>query len=76
MVLNKRELKRLSNALYTAIDSEEALIDAHRTEHKFVEGVGAISVIPKEYKKITAQSERIIKSWKSLIVKIESELKK
>lgn len=73
MKFNKHELKRIRQALYTAIDTEEAFIDAHRTKTKRVKG-RIILVIPKEHKSLIAQTRRTIASWQKILKSIETEL--
>lgn len=69
MNFNKREVKRLRQALYVAIDSEESLIDAHRTE--LLRKAGEIvRYIPKEHRLVVAMFKRNVVAWEKLLAKL------
>ena len=69
MKFNRWELRRIKQALYSAIDNEYAFIDAHQTELKSVKG-DIISVAPKEHKQVIDKTKRTIVSWQKILKKI------
>ena len=73
-IFNKWELRQLNRALYTAINSEEALIDAYRgTYHK--RSKTPKLVLNKEDRNVIAMLKRNIAAWEKLQNKINLLIK-
>lgn len=69
MKLNKMQIKHIRNALHSAIQNEDSLLDAHsypyRTAHPkrvWMDGVDM---------KFIRQIQRQIKIWKELLIKLK-----
>lgn len=72
MELNKRELKRIRQALRIAIDSENDFIDAHRIGSYTKGGKYKGHRIPDEFKPIIESSKRTIAAFRKILDKINT----
>ena len=70
---SKHELKRLREALVTAMNEEECFIQAHRTK-LMRKGNQIIDVIPKEFKPVVEKTQRNIKAYRKLLRKVNGFL--
>ena len=74
MKLTRPDVKHLLRALNEAIDSQEALIDCHRTEYGRQLPSGRFERrIPKEHRADMARVRRQITSWRKLYKKLHAE---
>ena len=70
-MFNKVERSRLRQALYTAIESHEALIDAHYCEWAKDHRNGQpYYIVPHEHRPFVDGCRRDVAAWKRLIEKL------
>ncbi len=74
MKFSKRELWRIEQALYSAIDNEKACIDAYKTQfnQKYKDAYLRPKIVPKESRQIVAKLKRTVTAWQKILEKMRS----